>query len=332
MNKVFLFLDTESTIFENERVVYDISISVIEQNENFSGTIYNKSLRSRSISSNGEMFTKLCEKNFIIYEYADLVPHSRKTMYGFANYRYANFSQVMNLFRIVCDYYKPDAIIGYNIQADFDAIKNTQSVLKTSECVYMKNSKLSSHSLFKQNTCKSFDNAYKTDLMLYLSNHCPNFMDKQEEFAMENKLFTNNGFISRKLIDMYRFATENPDIEQMHMGYYDNMYTIKCMEKAFKTDGIKYFPMNCMSENERKRKHSNEFTEIDDKVEIKYQINDLPLWFNDQLQNSKCLKNEKIEDIRKFHPDFGGSNKSNAPYFRGENSRAGIWPPNYTIF
>ena len=327
VNKVLLFIDTESTIFQNERVVYDLSISIVEQNQYTNDVSFSKSLRNRNISNSNDTFKKLNEKNFLIYEYADLVPHSKKTTYGYANYTYATFKDAMNLFKIMCDYYKPDAILGYNVQADFDAIKNTQKVLKSSPHIYMNNCKLSSDQLFKQYACDSFDYAYKTDLMLYLSNHCPNFMKLQEQFAMENKLFTSKGFISRKLIDMYRFSTQNPNIEQMHMGYYDNMYAIKCMEKAIKTDGFKYFPKTCMTQTDRKRKHYDDFFEKERNIKFKYQ--DLPNWFNDQLQNSKCLKNEDIEDIRKYHPDFGGSNKITAPYFRGERSRAGIWPPNY---
>lgn len=328
VNKVLLFIDTESTIFENERVIYDLSITVVEQNQYTNKVPFDKQLRNRNIESSKEIFTKLNEKNFIIYEYADLVPNSKKVMYGYANYTYAHFKDVIKVLKIMCDYYKPDAIMGYNVQADFEAIKNTQTVLKSSPDIYMKNNRLSSDSLFKQGICNSFDYAYKTDIMLYLTNHCPNFIKKQEEFAMENKLFTDKGFISRKLIDMYRYSTQNPNIEQLHMGYYDNMYAIKCMEKAIKTDGLKHFPQFCMTYNDRKRKHCNDFSEEKPR-KIKYQCEELPKWFNDQLQNSRCLNNESIEDIRRYHPDFGGNNKATAPYFRGESSRAGVWPPNY---
>lgn len=340
VNKVLLFLDTESTIFENERVIYDLSITVVEQNQYTNNVPFSKILRSRNIESTNDTFTKLNEKNIIIYEYAELIPNSKKSTYGYANYDYYTFENAMKILKIMCDYYKPDAIIGYNIQADFDAIKNTQKVLKSSPYIYMNSNRLSSDSVFKQGTCNSFDSAYKTDLMLYLSNHCPNFMNKQETFAMENKLFTEKGFISRRLIDMYRYSTHNPNIEQLHMGYYDNMFAIKCMEKAISTDGIKYFPRNCMTQKDRKRTHFNEFVNKDRKrkheddciepnKKIKYKFDELPKWFNDQLLNSKCLKNEALEDVRRYHPDFGGSNKPSAPYFRGEESRAGIWPPNY---
>lgn len=338
VNKVLLFLDTESTIFENERVIYDLSITVVEQNQYTTNVPFDKKLRNRNIEGIQDIFTKLNEKNFIIYEYADLVPNSKKTTYGYANYIYANFDYVINVLKIMCDYYQPDSILGYNIQADFDAIRNTQSVLKSSPYIYMKNDRLSSDALFKQGICESFDYSYKTDVMLYLSNHCPIFMKSYEEFALEHKLLTNNGFISQKLIDMYRFSTQNPNIEQLHMGYYDNMYAIKCMEKAIKTDGIRYFPKHCMTQNNRKRKHCNDENNkkrkhCDDiensSKKVKYQYGNLPSWFNDQLQNSKCLKTEAVEDIRKYHPHFGGSNKSTAPYFRGETTRAGIWPPNY---
>jgi len=327
VNKVLLFIDTESTIFENERVIYDLSITVVEQNQHTTDVPFSKDLRNRSINGTNNTFTKLNEKNLLIDEYADLVPNSKKTTYGYANYTYAKFEDAIRIFKIMCDYYKPDSIMGYNVQADFDAIKNTQKVLKSSQYIYMKNNRLSSDSLFKQGVCNAFDYAYKTDIMLYLSNHCPNFMNNQEEFAMNNKLFTNKGFISRKLIDMYRYSTQNPNIEQLHMGYYDNMYAIKCIEKAISTDGIAHFPKDCMTQNDRKRKHFNDF--VQKEQQIKYQYDELPKWFNDQFQNSRCLKNEQIEDIRRYHPDFGGNNKTTAPYFRGERSRAGIWPPNY---
>ena len=338
VNNVLLFIDTESTIYDNERVIYDLSITVVEQNQYTTNVPFDKKLRNRYIEGTTETFTKLNEKNFLIYEYAHLVPNSKKVTYGYANYTYAQFENAIKVLKIMCDYYKPDAILGYNVQADFDAIKSTQSVLKSSEYIYMKNDRLSSDSLFKQGICNDFDYAYKTDIMLYLTNHCPNFMNKQEEFAIENELFTEKGFLSRKLIDMYRFSTQNPNIEQLHMGYYDNMYAIQCMEKAIKTDGLKHFPQFCMTQNDRKRKHYNDENDrkrkhCDDEAEenkkVKYQYDTLPKWFNDQLQNSKCLKNEVVEDIRKYHPDFGGSNKKTAPYFRGVSSRAGIWPPNY---
>ena len=328
VNKVLLFIDTESTVLENERVIYDLSITVVEQNQYTTNVPFEKKLRNRNIEGSKDIFTKLNEKNFLIYEYADLIPNSKKTTYGYANYTYAQFEDTIKAFKIICDYYKPDAILGYNIQADFDAIKNTQKVLKSSSDIYMKNNRLSSDLLFKQSVCNGFDYAYKTDIMLYLSNHCPNFMNQQEEFAMENKLFTEKGFISRKLIDMYRYSTQNPNIEQLHMGYYDNMYAIKCMEKAIKTDGLQHFPQFCMTQNDRKRKHCDDLNK--DKLrDIKFQFDELPKWFNDQFQNSRCLKNESIEDIRRYHPDFGGTNQQTAPYFRGERSRAGIWPPNY---
>jgi len=338
VNKVLMFLDTESTIFENERVIYDLSITVVEQNQYTTNVPFDKNLRNRNIEGSKDVFKKLNEKNFLIYEYAHLVPNSKKVTYGYANYTYAKFKDVIKVLKIMCDYYKPDAIMGYNVQADFDAIKNTQKVLKSSPDIYMKNDRISSDSLFKQGACNGFEYAYKTDIMLYLSNHCPNFMDKQEKFALENKLFTEKGFISRKLIDMYRFSTQNPNIEQLHMGYYDNMYAIQCMEKAIKTDGLKHFPQFCMTQNDRKRKHYNDENkrkrkhnniEAENNKKIKYQYDVIPKWFGDQFQNSRCLENETIEDIRRYHPDFGGNNKVTAPYFRGETSRAGIWPPNY---
>ena len=325
VNKILLFLDTESTIFENERVVYDISITVVEQNQYNNNVKFSKSLRNRDISEKN-VFTKLHGKNILIDEYAHLVPDSKKTTYGYANYHYVKFSTAVNFLKILCDYYKPDAIVGYNFQADFEALKNTQSVLKTSSHIYMRNEKLSSDILFKQNVCPSFDDAYKTDLMLYFSNHCPKFITQQENFAIEHKLLTPKGFTSRRLIDMYRFSTQNPNIEQMHMGYYDNMYAIKCMEKCISTDGLQFFPKHCMTRNDRKRKHFQDSRTEEFRVLYKY--SELPTWFNDQYQNSKCLSNESIIDIRKFHPDFGGLNKQNAPYFRGEISRSGIWPPN----
>ena len=343
VNKVLLFLDTESTIFENERVIYDLSITVIEYNQYASNVPFDKKLRNRNIEGPKKVFTKLNEKNLLIYEYAHLIPNSKKVTYGYADYRYTSFEDSVKIFKILCDYYKPDAILGYNVQADFDAIKNTQKVLKTSPDIYMKNNRISSDSLFKKGICNGFDFAYKTDIMLYLSNHCPNFMNLQEKFAIENELFTEKGFLSRKLIDMYRYSTQNPNIEQLHMGYYDNMYAIQCIEKSIKTDGFKYFPQFCMTQNDRKRRHCDDVTDSKlkrkfhdntsthsgEQKKIKYQYDSIPNWFNDQFKNSRCLKNESVEDIRRYHPDFGGTNKQSAPYFRGETSRAGISPPNY---
>ena len=329
MTKCILFIDTESSIYNNHRVVYDVSYTLVNINKNAKYGKTDKQLRSRHIHRSNDLIETQYEKHFIVYEFAHLVPHSKQSMYGYANYHYACYNEVMMHLKHLCDLFKPDAIIGYNVQADFDAMKSTQSFLKTCDSVYFKNPKLPSLTVFKKDVCKAFDSAYKTDLMLYLSHHCPRFMDMQEKFAFDNNLITKNGFISRRLIDMYRFTTNNPNIEQMHMGYYDNMYAIKCLEKSILTDGIKYFPMNCMTENERKRKHSDEFTEDSMRLDIKFQHGELPDWFNDQYQNSKCLKSEPLEDIRKYHPDFGSSNKPSAPYFRGSRTRAGIWPPSY---
>jgi hypothetical protein len=327
--KTVLFLDTESTIYNNQRVIYDLSISVAECNSN--STFCDKTLRTRRVYKNGKSINILEEKNYIIYEFAHLVPSSKQTMYGYANYEYINFCDAVHMLKTICNYYKPDSIMGYNIQADYSAIKNTQSVLKTSPDIYTDKSCISSASLFKKNVCTAFDKAHKSDLMLYLTNHCPNFMKQQEEFAFENRLYTDRKYLSRRLIDMYRFATSNPNIEQMHMGYYDNMYAIACLEKSMKTDNFTYFPFDCMTQNNRKRKHSDSFKNNDRNVKIKFMMlnEPLPVWFDDQLQNSKCLENEDIEDIRKFHPHYGGTNNQSAPYFRGVHSRAGIWPPSY---
>ena len=327
VNNVLLFIDTESTVFKSTRITYDISFTIIEQagiHDKF-----NKELRSRTISNNGKSVHKVFERNFIVDEFADFVPASKKHMYGYANYMYSPFDQIITCLKTACDVYKPDAIIGYNMQADFDAIKSTQGFLKSSPYIYSPNSRLSSSTLFKKNVCKAYDSAHKCDLMLYLTNHCPHFMEYHESFAHEHSLYTPNNFVSHKLIDMYRYSTHNPNIEQLHMGYYDNMYAIKCFEKSIKTDGVIHFPICCMSENNRKRKHMDDFNQSSSQRIVKHKWSPLPSWFQDQVDNSRCYKNESITDIRKFHPDFGGPNKPNAPYFRGEVSGSGIWPPSY---
>ena len=325
MSKILLFIDTESTIVDGERIIYDFSFTVVKQCKKYTDVKFTKSLRSRDIISKN--YSKiLYESNTLIDEFADMVPVSKQALYGFADYYYMTFDETIKNFKNVCTFYKPDAIIGYNMHADFEAIKNTQYVLKSNKDVYSKNDKLSSNTLFKKNVCPAFDNSYKTDLMLYLTNHCNSFMKEQETFAKTHKLLTKNGYISRKLLDMYRYSTNNENIEQLHIGYYDNMYCMKCIEKSIETDGMQYFPVECMSQNDRKRKHIDDDDENHKK--IKFQSADIPKWFDDQFQNSKCIKNETILDVRKYHPDFGGTNSKFAPYFKGENSGAGIWPPN----
>ena len=324
MSKTLVFIDTESTIVNGERIIYDFAFTLVEQSKNYTDVKFAKSLRSRDIISKNSSKI-LYECNTLIEEFADFVPSNKQSLYGYSDYYYMTFDETIKNFKNVCMYYKPDAIIGYNMQADFEAIKSTQSVLKTSKDIYISNSKLPSDSLFKKNVCPAFDNAYKTDLMLYLTNHCKTFMKEQEIFAKSHKLLTQNGYISRKLVDMYRFSTNNENIEQLHIGYYDNMYCIKCIEKSMETDGMQYFPLECMSQNERKRKHIDD--NEDNRINIKYQSGDIPKWFNDQFQNSKCIKNESIVDVRKYHPHFGGTNSKLAPYFKGERSGAGIWPP-----
>lgn len=323
---IILFIDTESTIFKDHRVVYDVSFTIVKQHSNTNK--FHKKLRNRTVNNNGKLLSTVFERNYIVDEFADFIPDSKRQMYGYANYFYESFSNILGALKYACDMYKPNAIVGYNMQSDIEALRSTQSFLKTSNLIYAQNTKLSSSALFKKYVCNAYDMAYKCDLMLYLTNHCPNFMTMQEEFAYSNDLFTSNKTISRKLVDMYRFVSGNANIEQIHMGYYDNMYAIHCMEKSIKTDGAMYFPFDCMTENNRKRKRAEDF-EDQQGLDIKYKNGPLPSWFYDQLKNSKCLKNEAIEDVRKFHPDFGGSNKPTAPYFRGERSGAGVWPPAY---
>lgn len=328
-SKIFCFIDTESTVINGSRVIYDFSYSFVEYNGNGK---FSKSLRNREIENDGKILKPLYDKNFIIYEYADYVPGSKKTTYGYANYTYAKFDIVMNMFQLMCDYYKPDAIVGFNFNADIQAIRSTQSVLKTSTQVYMENEKLPVYALFKNNVSIGFDYADKTDLLIYFKNCCPNMLKQFERFAYEHKLFTQSNFVSYKLANFYKYATQNENIEQLHMGYYDNMYLIKCMEKAIEYDGVKFFPQFCMYSDTKKRKHMNDFqTTVKQNIVKKMKHEPLPDWFNDQLLNSKCYNDEDIEDIRKFHPNYGGSNKYNAPYFRGVKSRAGVWPPNNLI-
>lgn len=322
----YFFIDTESIIYNDSRVVYDLSISLVKYMKHSCN--FSKELRNRTISNIDESFSTIYEKNIIIYEYAHLIPESKKHMYGYANYQYMKFDEAIEHLQFIFKIFKPDCIIGYNFQSDIEALKSTQNVLKTSKLIYSNNVHISSGTLFKKNVCIEYDKTIKCDLMLYLTNHCPKFMKQQEEFSFEHNLVTKSKYISQKLVDMYRYVSGNPNIEQVHMGYYDNMYSIKCLKKSLQTDGSKYFPIHCMSENNRKRKHIDSFND-NNEIIIEYKSHPLPNWFNDQYKNSKCSKNESLLDIRKFHPDFGGNNSNYAPYFRGKRTREGIWPPDY---
>ena len=337
MNKVVLFIDTESTIFNGKRVVYDVSLSCMKLNVHNSKVPFKKFLRNRTIDNSDRIITPIYENNMIIEEFKQLIPSSKETTYGYAQYNTYTFKNAMEVFKIVCNYYKPDAIVGYNFQADFDAIKSTQTYLKTSDIIYSNNPKLPNYKLFKKNECNSFDNAFKTDLMLYLISYCPNFMKYQEDFTNQNKITTQNGYLSQKLIDMYRYTVQNVNIEQLHMGYYDNMFAIEVLEKALVTDGFQQFPINCFNTPQKKRKRYMEEEAPKENINNKRKFmhlmdnQDVPSWFDDKLRNSKCSKTENIEDIRRFHPHYGGSNKETAPYFRGSDTRAGIWPPPYAV-
>jgi len=334
MNKTVLFIDTESTIFNGKRVVYDLSLSCVKLNVHNSHVPFKKYLRNRTIDNSDRIITPIYENNMIINEFKHLIPQSKESTYGYAQYNRFTFKDAMNVLKIVCDCYHPDAIIGYNVQADFEAIRSTQQYLKTSDLVYSTNVKLPTYKIFKSKLCNAFDNAFKTDLMLYLVSYCPNFMKDQEIFMNENKLITKNGYLSQRLIDMYRFTVQNKNIDQLHMGYYDNMFAIEVLEKAIVTDGYKQFPLNCFNTPEKKRKRILEDNQKNNNKRKFIHLmdnQDVPVWFNDQIDNSKCSKSEDIEDIRRFHPHFGGTNKETAPYFRGSDTRAGIWPPPYAV-
>ena len=166
MNKQYLFIDTESSFHENERVIYDLSFSIVEHNK--SNIKFEKTLRNRYIKYSGDILSIIAEKNIIIEEFSHLIPSYRKTNYGFANYCTMSFKNAVSVLKLTCDTYKPDAIIGYNFQSDIQTIKNTQSILKSSDIIYMNNSRLPSYKLFKSKKCISFDNAFKNDMLLYL--------------------------------------------------------------------------------------------------------------------------------------------------------------------
>ena len=338
MVKTYVFLDTESTVSNGSRVIYDLSITVVQQKENVQNIRqnvyeYEKQLRNRKIKSDSRALTDVYKQCIVIDEFSHLVPDYKKPLYGFSNYEYMPFADAVHELKVICDVMKPDAIMGYNLIADIEAIKSTEIVLGTSKCIYKRisNTNVPPYRLFYINKCVGYDKAIKSDLMVYLNNFCPNFMKEQEEFCIEHNLVTNNGYTSRTLQNMYRYAVNNPDIEQMHMGYYDNMYAIECLNHSIYTDGCMYLPFNGMNINKRKRININE-NKNDDEVKIFHKFAEIPEWFQDQLLNSKCSNIEDIDDIRKFHPDFGGPNKVTAPYFRGVNSREGIWPPSYSKF
>ena len=330
MAKRYVFIDTESTIFRKERVIYDLSITVVEQKQNITNKKFTKHLRNRFIDNDDKNLKEICSKNILVFEYADLVPEYKQTLYGYSDYEYMFFADAVNVLKILCDIYKPDAIMGYNLIADLDAIKNTQKVLKTSKIIY-NNTKTNvpPYKLFYANKCNAFDNAVKSDLMIYLCNFCPNFIKQQEEFCEEHRLLTKTGYTSQTLQNMYRYSVNNPSIEQIHIGVYDNMFAIECLSQSILTDGCMYIPFNGMIMNKRKRCKAEE--DLKQTKKIKYLMNNetIPEWYEDQKLNSKCSKTEEIEDIRRFHPDFGGTNSKKAPYFRGCTTGSGIWPPSY---
>ena len=252
MNKTLLFLDTQSSLNKhNNEVIFDLSITVVEQNRNISSEKFEKILRSRRIFNTKTILKPIYEHNFIIYENRNLIPGNKRTEYGYSDYKYTTFKNTMLNLKLVCDIFKPDAILGYNLEKSFYNIKNTQSFLKTSKFIYMNNPKLPSYSLFKLTECKAFDLSYKTDISIYIQNHCPNFIKEYEQFITEYDL-SHDKF----LFNLYRYSINNSTIPLISMGCYHNMFSVETLCKVIQKDGIRYFPQQCITNNYLKRKRS----------------------------------------------------------------------------
>lgn len=257
MTQTILFINTQSN--ENNHI-YDLSFSVYSLNKSYSSVKFDKTLRNRRIYNTNEILKPMFNKNYLIYENSHKIPIEKRTNYMFyADYTYATFRHSLTTLKYICDIYKPNIIIGNNLNDDICNIRNTQSQLKTNDSIYMENEKLPSYKLFKKHECQAFDNAYKIDINLYIKNHCPNFMKCCTDFCNEFDIE-----LQYNLCNMYRYAIMSPNIEQLHIGFYDIEFMTSCLTKAIKMDGMKYFPQHCIKDNKRK------YTDIDNSLKRKF--------------------------------------------------------------
>ena len=139
MSNILLVLDTQYIHYKGRNIVYDVSCSLVNFSKTKSTVNFSKTLRNRNIHNTSDNIEVMFDYHFIVYEYANLIPYNKQNTYGYANYMYEEFKDIMIFIKNVCQCYKPDAIIGNNLNMSFNALRSTQSALKTSNIVYMDN-------------------------------------------------------------------------------------------------------------------------------------------------------------------------------------------------
>lgn len=237
-----LFLNTQYSNYNNESILYDISFIVTE--------VINKNNRYIKYSKN--ILKPIIEKHIIIKEFEFLIPSNKDHLYGFANYTIMSFKDAVNLISIICNSYKPNIIYGNDLQLSFQIIKNTQKILNTNDELDMNNYRIPSYTLFKKNISIGFEKSKKYNITDYILEKSEKFVKQYFDFALEHKLFTNTGFISKSIIHLYNFTINNLNIELQNICQYDNMYIIEIISKSISLDKLESEETFFESQNKRK--------------------------------------------------------------------------------
>ena len=238
----FLFINTQHSKHNNESILYDISFIIVEVISN----------STKYIKYSNNILKQVFEKHILIEEFNFMIPSNKQHLYGFANYTIMKFKDVINLLSLICNSFKPNIIYGNDLQLSFQIIKNTQKMLNTNDDLDMTNYRIPSYTLFKKNISFGFENSKKYNIADYILEKSEKFVHQYYNFALQHKLFTDTGFISKSIIHLYNFTINNLNIELQNICQYDNMYIIEIISKSISLDKLKSEETFFESQNKRK--------------------------------------------------------------------------------